>query len=149
MTDPLLAIRDSIISCANKRSKPINVSTAANQKAQSLRGRWWGLTSQMVSTDTTLKRDMLFSTTINSRNGASLATFKILNVFQKSYNKWRIENSGPATKASRVHPVRVVQDNLRDGYFEVDMNCQVQDRCKVFSGQDIRPFRFTERQGWA
>lgn len=104
-------INEAIIACASALSKRTNVSTVS-------------IHSKVT------KLNMLFTKRIKEG---------ILNVFQKSYNKWRVENSGPASDKSKIHVVRVMQDALRTSYFRIDTSCEVEKRFK---------FSTIVNQGW-
>lgn len=146
-SDAMDGINETIISCISTMSKRTNVSISEQQKANSLKGRWWGFTRQIVA-DGTLQRNMIFRKRTKENGREIHCVFRILNVFQKSYNKWRIESSGPATKSSKIHCVRVVQDELRTQYFHIDTRCRLQQRFIALPGTGIIPFRSIETQGW-
>jgi hypothetical protein len=73
-------------------------------------------------------------------------TYKILNVFTKSYNKWRLETRGPANKTTRIQAVLIVEHRMIPNTYEVaDIS---ERRCISLSGDKVVPFAEIASHGW-
>jgi hypothetical protein len=131
-----------ISSCMEKGSQRLNASTSDAQKFKSLKGRWWGESKAITHSEcdeaTLLKRGLMFRH--ESR------TYKILNVFTKSYNKWRLETRGPANKTTRIQAVLIVEHRMIPNTYEVaDIS---ERRCISLSGDKVVPFAEIASHGW-
>ncbi|EQC30715.1 hypothetical protein SDRG_11474 [Saprolegnia diclina VS20] len=74
-------------------------------KFNSLAGRWYKKAPKLVETPTTsamLKRNVIVAT--------AKGRYRLLSVYVKSYNKWRIETSPSATKSTMIHACGVEWD---------------------------------------
>ena len=98
------AMYSAIFSCMDSVYHRRITAASDDRRFNSLQGRWWGKArtdsaaqsnSQGQGAGCLLRRGML----IVHENGK---TYMILNVFQKSYNKWRLEDSGTPSKKGQV-----------------------------------------------
>jgi len=142
----------SIISCMDSAYQRKTTTASDKQKFNTLKGRWWGKTSSdwqnTVLRDEendvsghVLARGMLFV-------HDNLKSYMILNVFRKSYNKWRVEDSGVATAKTKVQAVCVHRRLLHDSEYEVDDTCTYPKRFILLNGTNIKPFARIGNQGW-
>lgn len=132
----------------------VNVSTSDTQKYNSLKGRWWGKSESIRANASPgkhigLKRGLLFYHKHKSgtTRGKTLP-YKILNVFAKSYNKWRIEEYLPATKKTKVQAVAVVQHRFIENQYEIDFSCDRKARHISLNGNHVVPFAIINSHGW-
>ena len=154
-TRSLNHIFDAASVCMSGAKQAMNVSTSDMQKYNSLKGRWWGK-SESIRTDAGprnhigLKRGLLFyhkHKSGRSSHGTTL-TYKILNVFGKSYNKWRIEEYLPATKQTKVQAVAVVQHRFIEDQYEIDLTCDRKARNITLNGDQVVPIAIINSHGW-
>ena len=135
----------SIVSaCMKKANQRLNVSTSDDQKYKSLKGRWWGESETIASSEredaSVLKRGMMFR--YNSR------IYKIVNIFKKSYNKWRLETHGAAEKTTKLQAVSIVEDRMIPNAYRIDGSSDRKVRCILLSGDKVVPFAAIVSQGW-
>ena len=97
-------VYSAILNCMNAVHQRRTTTACNDRKFNSLQGKWWGKArtdcaaqndSQGRGTSYLLRRGMLF---IHKNE----KTYMILDVFQQSYNKWRLEDSGAASKKGEV-----------------------------------------------
>ena len=138
-------IFEGITKCIGGTRQVIQVSTNDAQKYNSLKGRWWGKSNKIDDYDVTdsslvLKRGQLFL--YNSK------TYKVLNVFAKTYNKWRIEKCVNVKTISKVQAVAVVEKRLTEGTYEIDISCIKKQRFIDLKGKLVKPFAIIDSHGW-
>lgn len=152
-----VSFQKKVLQCIDAFSFKKHTSSNDSQKFKSLQGRWFGVSVRNVSSEVGVKRGMLFQMAIKTRFGATVSkkrefkvtyTYRILNVFQKSYNKWRLERSGPANKSSKVHAVAVSLNPLRPDTYNIDKAVPIEDRYRVFSGLGRVRFAIIEQEEW-
>ena len=138
------SILSMLSACMKKTNQRLNGSTSDVQKYKSLKGRWWGESKTIEGSEldeaTSLKRGMMFQ--YNGR------TYKILNVFKKSYNKWRLETHGEANKTTKLQAVAIAEDRMIPNTYEIDGNGDRKGRCILVSGDKVVPFASIVSQGW-
>jgi len=68
----------------------------------------------------------------------------ILNIFKKSYNKWRLEDSGVPGKHGKqkikVQAVCMHSQELFDNEYQMNIQCSQRDLFINIDAFDIRPF---------
>jgi hypothetical protein len=135
-TSDLTQILSMVVECMGGAKQKVSVSINDAQKYNSLRGRWWGKSESVNATsdNTSLKRGLLFL--YNSR------IYRVLNVFAKSYNKWRMEDLAPATNKTKVQAVAVKEHRFIPEQYEVDNTCDQKQRFISLGGNVVTPFAF-------
>jgi hypothetical protein len=118
----LTQILSMVVESMGGAKQKVSVSINDVQKYNSLRGRWWGKSAGVnaTSNNTSLKRGLLFL--YKSR------IYRVLNVFAKSYNKWRMEDLAPATNKTKVQAVEVKEHRFIPEQYEVDSTCNRKQR---------------------
>ena len=79
-------------------TKRVDGSTTELQKVQSLKGRWFKVKFEDVENieaSKNITRNDLFH--MNDK------LYRVLSVFKKLYNKWRLERSGTRTEKLKIH----------------------------------------------
>ena len=102
-------MQDSISNTMEK--KRVDGSTTELQKVQSLKGRWFKVKAENVEKyhqGDNISRDDIYM--INDD------CYRVLSVFKKSYNKWRLERSGSKKEKLKVH-LQLLDDFL--GWYTV------------------------------
>jgi len=75
-------------------------------------------------------------------------TYMILNVFQKSYNKWRLEDSGAASKKGevKIQAICVRPRELYDNEYEL-CDCPRGDQFLNIDAYKLKPFASIRERG--
>eukprot|EP00918_Siedleckia_nematoides_P023032 GHVU01049555.1.p1 GENE.GHVU01049555.1~~GHVU01049555.1.p1 ORF type:complete len:238 (+),score=39.09 GHVU01049555.1:67-714(+) len=118
----------------------------AVQKAKSLAGRWWSTMCEEASHDIAENASSMRGRACHriQRNYIFFLDgqhVRVLSVYQKSYNKWRMVTSGDSSAATVVHFARVKQvyDRLTE-----DSDLGVEDRYRLASGSRFNTARMVK-----
>ena len=143
-------VYSAIFNCMNSVYQRRTKTACDDRKFKSLQGRWWGKArsdcaaendSQGLGTSYLLRRGMLFV----HKNGK---TYMILNVFKKSYNKWRLEDSGAASNKGQVkiQAICVRPRELYDNEYEL-CDCPRGDQFLNIDAYKLKPFASIRERG--
>lgn len=143
-----VAVYSAIFNCMNSVYQRRTTTASDDRKFNSLQGRWWGKartdgTAQNNSqTSYLLQRGILFV-------HENTKTYMILNVFQKSYNKWRLEDSGAPSKKGQVkiQAICVRPRELYDNEYELCDSCQHSDQFLNIDAYKLKPFASIGKRG--
>ena len=138
-------IFEGITKCIGGTRQVIQVSTNDAQKYNSLKGRWWGKSNKVDDekgneNSFMLKRGQLFQH--NSK------TYKVLNVFAKSYNEWQVEKCVNSATPSKIQAIAVAEDSFTEGTYEINISCIKKEWVIDLKGKLVKPFAIIDSHGW-
>ena len=102
-------------------------SSESLQKAKSLQGRWFCQQKPYVIVDNAVKRNLIIS------YGSNI--YRVLSVYRKSYNKWRIVESSEKNDSTMFHAIRV-QTTLLDVNSFQSVGTYAKDKFLKLKGSD-------------
>ena len=72
----------------------------------------------------------------------------MLNVFAKSYNKWRVEKCVNSATPSKIQAIAVAEDCFTEGTYGIDNVCLKKDKYITVKGSLVKPFGIIHKHGW-